>query len=205
MALPYLEMMDADASDLGRATAALLYVPAEWLSQNVGCKGVGTDFQLSSILSPLWMLKRHISVCPGSIIGVSRVQRELISTGKAIQAKRCLFGSASGGSGWWPYAAFAFVVLGSSLLVRYCRWRRAEIAYANTVSWNMKRRSFSKSIPCRLDATFRDRTGPCNAQRRRLAVAFDLVLGNLHLPRKTRRLANQASSMNIFNRFRGSK
>lgn len=199
MALPYLEMMDAKAASASGAPQRLccMFQPNGVYPKAWNVKGVGTDFQLSSILSPLESLRSDISVLSGlDNEGKGHVQLTgSFLTGKQITHKRNgvsldqQVAAQVGGRTPLP-----FVVLGTEP-PRQGVAGGEPIAYANTVSWNSETTRVSPEINPRVafDRLFRDRTGPAaQKEATRRSSVLDLVLDDAKSLRKRAGSADQA-------------
>ncbi|MAS93880.1 MAG: hypothetical protein CMO55_11865 [Verrucomicrobiales bacterium] len=182
LALPYLEMMEAKgASASAPKRLCSIFQPNGVFPKAWDVTGVGTDFTLSPILSPLEPLMGDFSVVSGlDNLGKGHVQLTgSFLTGRQISLKKnavsldqqvaALVGDRT------PLRS---VILGTEP-PRQGIASGEPIAYANTVSWSSETTRVSPEINPRVafDRLFRDRTGPAAvSEATRRKSVLDLVL-----------------------------
>ena len=197
LALPPLEMMQAKDITSAPQRLCCIFQPNGVYPKAWDVTGVGKDFQLSPILSPLEDLMGDFSVVSGlDNLGQGHVQLTgSFLTGKQINLKRNGVSLdqqvAARVGGATPLSS---VILGTEP-PRQGIASGEPIAYANTVSWSTETTRISPEINPQVafDRLFRDRTGP---EARREAIrrrsVLDLVLDDAKSLRRRAGSVDQA-------------
>ncbi|MDF1824504.1 MAG: DUF1552 domain-containing protein [Verrucomicrobiales bacterium] len=197
LALPPLEMMQARDVSTAPQRLCCIFQPNGVYPKAWDVAGVGKDFQLSPILSPLQDLMGEFSVVSGlDNLGKGHVQLTgSFLTGKQITHQRNGVSLDQQVAAKVGHATpLSSVILGTEP-PRQGIASGEPIAYANTVSWSSETTRVSPEINPQVafDRLFRDRTGPeARKEALRRRSVLDLVLDDAKSLRRKAGSVDQA-------------